>query len=253
MSEVQETTPAPPPAFRIDGDRVALFGALVKARAAFKPLENNQTGEVVKDGRKLYSYDYADLASVQEATAPALAAHGLVIMQPWWSDGEGYVSSTILAHVSGALMATETWFKNPGTWQQVGSALSYVQRYQWRAILGISASKDDDDGANASGNGASNGHSNGKAQPRPATRAPQAAPEPRPAQAAKPRPQGAASDAQLQDISDVAAEMGWNRDKGEAFMKTALGYVAELEALSTGDAKKLLEAMVVAQNQRAAS
>lgn len=235
-----------PAAFKIEGDRIALFAALVKARAAFKTLANNQEGRVEKDGKLLYVYDYADLANVQEATAPALAAAGLVIMQPWWSDGDGYVSATMLAHVSGAYMATETWFKHPGTWQQVGSALSYIQRYQWRSILGISASKDDDDAA--SGGGASNGKPHATVSAvRPAMR------QPRPAPAPAPRPQGSASDAQLQDISDVAAEMGWTRDRGESFMKQTLGYVSELGALSGGDAKKLLDAMVAAQSQAAAS
>ena len=242
MSETQETPPAPPPAFRIEGDRVALFGALVKARAAFKTLANNQEGRVEKDGKLLYTYDYADLANVQEATAPALAAAGLVIMQPWWSDGEGYVSSTMLVHASGALMATETWFKHPGTWQQVGSALSYIQRYQWRSILGISASKDDDDGAATNGNGAPR-----PAPARQATRAPQAAPKPAPAAP----PRGTATDAQLTDIVDMAEEMGWDGVTGGAFMKQALGYSCRLEALNEADAKKLIAAMVEEQSKRA--
>jgi hypothetical protein len=228
---------APPPAFRIEGDRALLFGALAKARAAFKPLENNRTVDVEKDGRKLYGFDYADLATVQDATTAALSANGLVITQPWWSDGDGYVALTMLAHASGAYMSSETWFSRPPDWQKLGSALSYIQRYQWRSILGISAPRDDDDGKTASdGNGA-------PARPpaRAATRQP---PAPKPAAE---RPRGSATDAQLHDIREVAGELRWGKASGEAFMKQALGYVAELEALSEGDAKKLLAAMVEAQ------
>lgn len=249
MSDEKETAPTTPaPAFRIEGDRATLFGALVKARAAFKALANNQEGRVEKDGKLLYTYDYADLANVQDATSPALANAGLVIMQPWWSDGEGYVSSTMLVHVSGAMMATETWFKHPGTWQQVGSALSYIQRYQWRSILGISASKDDDDGARATnGAGANNGNGQQQRGARPAARQLSAAPKP------APRPVGAATDAQITDILEVAGELGLDSPGIESFMQTALGYTCGSNELSVSDAKKLLEAMVSEQNKRAAS
>lgn len=244
MSETEEK-PAPPPAFRIEGDRAALFGALAKARKAFAPLTNNQTGEVVKDGKKLYEYDYSDLESVQSATAPALADCGLVITQPWWSDGEGYVSSTILAHETGAMMVTETWFRQPGDWQKTGSALSYIKRYQWCAILGISA-KDDDDGA-----AASKGNGNGASAPaRQAMRAPQTAPKPAP----RPSPAAnAATEAQITDILEVAGELGLDSPGIESFMQTALGYTCGSSQLSTSDAKKLLEAMVGEQSKRAAS
>lgn len=245
MGDQKETPPAPPPAFRIEGDRAVLFGALVKARAGFKPLENNQTGDVVKDGKRLYSYDYADLANVQEATAPALAANGLMIMQPWWSDGEGYVSSTILAHVSGALMATETWFKSPGAWQQVGSALSYIQRYQWRSILGISASKDDDDGASTN-NGAGNGAS-ALAPARQATRAPQTTTRPAATQ------HGTVTEAQLHDIVELAEDLHWDGITGANFMKAAIGFSCKLEALNEPDARKLIAAMVAEQTKQAAA
>jgi hypothetical protein len=256
-ADVKQPTAAPavqpPPAFKIEGDRKELFGALAKARAEFKSLEANQTADIEgKDGRRGYKFDYADLATLQEATTPALSKHGLCISQPWWSEGDGYVLLTILMHESGAFMSSETWFSRPPDWQKLGSALSYQQRYQWRSFLGISASKDDDDANGASGNGGAN-------YPTPARRqasvpSPAASPRPAPAAAkAGPRPQGSITDAQLNDISEVAREMGWNRDRGEAFMKDAIGYVAELEALPKEDAQKLIAAMVAAQGQRGAA
>lgn len=239
MDDVQEKPPVPP-AFRIEGDRALLFGALAKARAAFKVLANNQTGVVEKDGRKLYEYDYADLATVQDATTASLSANGLVITQPWWSDGDGYVSLTMLAHESGAYMSTETWFAKPADWQKLGSALSYVQRYQWRSILGISASKEDDDGATAS-----RGNGNGAPAPaRQATRAPQAA---APAQVKR----GTVTEAQLHDIVEMAEELHWDGVTGAKFMKDAIGFSCKLEMLNEPDAKKLIAAMVAEQGKAA--
>lgn len=230
---------APPPAFRIEGDRAALFGALAKARPEFASLETNQTAEVEKDGRKLYSFDYADLATLQQATTGALSKHGLVLMQPWWSDGEGYVLMTMLAHASGASISTETWLPRQQDWQKLGSALSYLQRYQWRSILGISASKDDDDANAAVGN------SGTQTRPRPA---PQASRQPPPA-----RPTGAITDAQLRDIGDIAKELGLNKAKGESIMKEVCGFVAPLEELPKADAQKLLVALVDMQKKGASN
>lgn len=231
----------PPAAFRIEGDRAMLFGALAKARNEFKPLETNQTANVEKEGRKLYAFDYADLATLQEATTPALSKHGLCISQPWWSDGEGYVLLTILMHESGASMSAETWFPRPPDWQKLGSALSYQQRYQWRSFLGISASKDDDDANAAVGN------SGTQIQPKQrnggASRAP----------AAAPRPAGSITDAQMHDIRELAGELKWGRPQGEKVMQEALGYVAELEALPKEDATKLIAAMVEAQKKASAA
>lgn len=244
MNEDHDQKPALPPAFRIEGDRAALFGALAKARKAFKQLTVNQTADVVKEGKKLYDFDYADLESVQSATAPVLAECGLVITQPWWSDNEGFVSATILAHETGAMMVTETWFRHPGDWQKLGSALSYIERYQWKAILGISAKKDDDDGA-----AASRGNGNGApaaAPARQATRAPQAA--------AKPEvKRGTVTDAQLHDIVELAEELRWDGITGAAFMKETIGFSCKLESLNEPEAKKLIEAMVAQQAKQAAA
>jgi hypothetical protein len=139
-------------------------------------------------------------------------------------------------------MSTETWFAKPADWQKLGSALSYVQRYQWRSILGISASKEDDDGATAS-----RGNGNGAAAPaRPSTRAPQSA--------AKPEiKRGTVTDAQLHDIVELAEELHWDGITGATFMKATIGYSCKLEALNEPDAKKLIEAMVAEQSKAVAS
>lgn len=236
-ADVKQQQPATPAAFRIVGDAGELFSALIAARGEFRPLEANQEGKVERDGRVLYTYDYADLAELQAVTTPGLGKNGLVITQPWWSDGDGYVLLTMLAHKTGAYMATETWFPKAGTWQQLGSSLSYLKRYQWCSILGIATRKDDDDAAAA---GPSNGAKPASAA-RPATRAP--------VPKSAPRPQGSITDAQLNDITEMARELDWNQAVGETFMKGVLGYVAELPAIPKEDADRLIKAMVEEQKK----
>lgn len=165
--------------FRIVGDAGQLFGALALAQGAFQPITKNRTVQVKSD-KGNYTFDYATLDKVLEATVPALSANGLALLQPFYHGPNGLELRTILAHSSGARLEAVTELPKAASIQQAGSALTYLKRYQVQAILGVS-SEEDDDGNAADGNQVQN------MQPRDRTKpAPPPAPK-RPAQStAKP-------------------------------------------------------------------
>ncbi len=219
--------PAPtmhrPPPFRIVGDRAALFTALAKARAEFPSLDTSRTVEVETRAGPKYTFDYADLAASQAATVPALSKHGLVISQPWWQEGDGFVLLTILAHESGASMETETYFVEDGNKQALGSALTYLQRYQWRSVCGISASKDDDDGSQAVGN--------------------RAVVTPRQTPSRIPPTAGATPDPLMVEITDLARKLDFSKAQALVFMKEKCKLTKQVEFLTPEEAGRFIVAM----------
>lgn len=88
-----------------------------------------------------YSFKYADLCACVKAATSALKANGLSICQ-LVNDGK---LVTILAHKSGQWFKSELLLPAPnGDFQSYGSAITYLKRYSYCAILGIVADTDDD-------------------------------------------------------------------------------------------------------------
>lgn len=88
-----------------------------------------------------YKFKYADLSACVRAAAPALKEHGLSVSQII----NGGKLITLLSHTSGQ------WFKSElllpaqsADYQAFGSAITYLKRYSYCAILGIVADTDDD-------------------------------------------------------------------------------------------------------------
>lgn len=139
-AQTKTTTPANEP-----GIVGKLADALSKAQAEFPPIVKDKTA-TVKSEKGVYTYQYADLASVLDAVRAPLAKHGLAYTQPikLREDGRS-ILLTKLMHVSGECEEAE-WALPTGSPQQVGSALTYARRYCLCAILGVAAEIDDDDG-----------------------------------------------------------------------------------------------------------
>lgn len=226
LGQQQDQPQNRPPPFRIIGDRAALFKAFAQARAEFIPLDTNQTAEVQMKQGGQYTFDYADLASLQAATVPALSKYGLSIFQPWWQEDKGFVSLTILAHESGASMETEVFFIEDGNKQALGSALTYIQRYQWRSVCGISASKDDDDGNKSVGN---------KAIVTPRQSKPQ---------------QQFTPDPLMKEIAEKVRALRLSKSEGEALMKEAIKTVKHSDLLTAEEAAKFIVALTNEQARR---
>jgi hypothetical protein len=94
---------------------------------------------------------YADLATVLKTLRPALARHGLSLIQTTGITAEGApVLTTTLLHKSGQWMAGDYPLEPAQrTPQGMGSAMTYARRYCAAAIVGIA--QDDDDANDASG------------------------------------------------------------------------------------------------------
>lgn len=118
-----------------------LLPALLAAQAEFPAIP--------RDGyNPHFKSRFSTLTSVQKATRPVLAAHGLLLSQ--WPcstyQGEPALKSK-LVHTSGEWMEEVTPLlltkRDP---QAHGSAITYLRRYAWSAILGLVTDEDDDDG-----------------------------------------------------------------------------------------------------------
>ena len=136
--------------------RSPAFGKVTEAMAAarkdFKPVKKDKTNPFFKS-------KYADLQAVIDATAPALAQCGLVVIQsPSTMDtgrGRSVMVTTLLAHSSGE------WFESdlilPAdkddklNAQTLGSAITYAKRYALQGMLNVSAEDDDDGNAAVTG------------------------------------------------------------------------------------------------------
>ena len=126
----------------------ALALALSKAQSAFLPLKKDGKVEIgMKNGEK-YGYKYATLAACFETTRKALADNELALTQVLESRAEGLVLISRLIHSSGGEIASTMRVPiDEGARnfiQGMGSSITYIRRYSYSALLGISADEDDD-------------------------------------------------------------------------------------------------------------
>jgi hypothetical protein len=157
-TEATETTEQPEPIRAPIAHTSATISKLVlalcRAQGKYKPVLKNCEGKVTykaKEDRAAggYTFKYADLGAVIEATAEALAseelAHTALI-------GDGRIR-VLLMHSSGEWMDSVAPLDSPlevGN-QGFGSQVTYMRRYLLGPLLGV-ASEDDDDGNAHAGN-----------------------------------------------------------------------------------------------------
>ena len=154
LDAAKQVPPEPPPVVREAGIKRSatigkLIAALCKAQLEFGPVVKSNVNPQFKS-------KYADLATIINATMPALAKNGLAIIQTPYVEGRELTMTTMLVHSS------EEWISNeltmPATMrgdltaQTIGSACTYSRRYALQSLLGIAADNDDD-GTEASGGG----------------------------------------------------------------------------------------------------
>jgi hypothetical protein len=126
-----------------------LIEALCKAQLEFAPVVKANLNPQFKS-------KYADLATIIQATMPALAKNGLAIIQTPHVKGRELTMTTLLVHTSDEWISNDltmpATMRNELTAQTIGSACTYSRRYALQSILGIAADLDDD-GEQASGGG----------------------------------------------------------------------------------------------------
>ena len=127
---------------------------IFKALSLFQGDLDNATKNVEKQG---ISWKYADLAECINTAKPHLVKHGLAVTQfMGMYDGKQSLT-TMLTHSSGQYISDEVQLpdavlhgssgKNPV--QVLGSAITYIRRYNYAAIIGMA--QEDDDGCSANG------------------------------------------------------------------------------------------------------
>lgn len=117
-----------------------LVAALIKARAAFKPIKKDRVNPH-------YKSQYATMDSVLGAVEDALGANGLTIIQTTAIEDGHPVLLTHLCHESGESINGTYLLPDNADPQKMGSAITYARRYALCAILSVTADEDDDGNA----------------------------------------------------------------------------------------------------------
>lgn len=108
-------------------------------------------GKDQKANTGTYSYEYADLSSIQSVTLPLLAAEGFSFSAKPTLSENGFVLRYALRHEAGHEDGGDYPLPDPArsTPQQIGSAITYGRRYAFCAVTGVAPSGEDDDGQSA--------------------------------------------------------------------------------------------------------
>lgn len=138
--------PLPSSAVLFDGPRGPLFKAMAEARSHFHSLTADSKVKVELKGGGGYSHAYADLDTVISALSPGWLAAGLAVMQ--FIDGDSLTTVVAKDESSMTIACPIPRYDTP---QQMGSAVTYIRRYQLKAVFCVNDSEDDDGNA-ASGN-----------------------------------------------------------------------------------------------------
>ena len=128
--------------------------AYVSALAAFKRnpptlVKNQQVDFSARGGRT--KYNYASLGDVASQVAAGLAEHGLSHGWAVKQEDSGVTVTCTLTHEWGhsesvSIAAPEDASGNKNSIQQIGSTITYLERYTLLAITGLAAHDQDDDG-----------------------------------------------------------------------------------------------------------
>ena len=126
-----------------------LAEALSKAQGEMKAAKKESNNPFFKTR-------YADLNDCWDAIRDPLSKNGLSVIQLIEQKEGVSVLVTMLAHSSGQWIKSETLIlTKEASPQAYGSAISYSRRYGLCAIVGLTASEDEDDGERAQGRSAS--------------------------------------------------------------------------------------------------
>jgi hypothetical protein len=212
----------------------------VAAQGALKP--------IAKDGKNpAFRSRYATLDGIMETVRPALAAHGLAVVQgvvhPETGEGGrlvGIMVETRLVHTSGEWLASVVPVPvAKGDAHGLGSALSYGRRYGLSALLALSTDEDDDGNAAAKAPPAKPQAKTAPASPAPNQRLHDRVPTtPLPEAMTLAKAQTVEMKGQrLADMNDDRLDKlrAWAQDKGNAFILAAIDAIQASREAAHGD------------------
>lgn len=162
---------------RIAEKQAALYAALTAAQGEFETPKKNREVEIRPREKPHYKFRYADMEELIRVTRPALAKHGLAVVQPLHDTGSGVNIQTMVVHKDGGtLSATVNVRRTDGDIKQFGGAITYLRRYSYSAILNLAADDDLDEDGTGAGDSPPAKAAAPKRQPKPANQ-PAANPE----------------------------------------------------------------------------
>jgi hypothetical protein len=171
---------------RFEGNVAKLYEELAKAQTEFTPIPRNKPGQ---SGNR--NFKYADYATIMRCVRPALAAHGISVLQPLHSRDGNAVTTTILAGHGGAIISSLSFpaQKDP---QEFGKHHTYYRRYQLQSMLGLEGDKDADDLPDVNDEYQGFKEPAKEAEPKPSPKATTASAEKKPAPAKEQKTNGSA-------------------------------------------------------------
>lgn len=127
----------------------AFHADLAKARKKIKPVVKNRTVKY-QTTKGITEYEHEDLAAVQTAVDEILADHGFSYYWETKSEPNEPIQVTcVLTHEGGHSIQNKLHGPRDDSGQknaiqQIGSSLTYLERYTLKALLGLAAAKDTD-------------------------------------------------------------------------------------------------------------
>ncbi len=160
---------------RTSNTTAELSKALAAAQGEFPPIEKDKK-VTVSTQKGQYTFCYAELSSIIEATKKSLSKHGLSIISAPAASPEGLVLTTRLSHASGEWVEGDFPLDKGARPQDLGAQLTYFRRYAVTGLLHIATDDDVDGGGDVEAHGPA------KQKAAPTKPPPPKAPEPEPAQ-----------------------------------------------------------------------
>lgn len=128
--------------------KIAFARALSAARTSIPPIIKDATVDFTHNGKRTH-YQHETLAGIAKVIDPILAEHGLSYRFRTEQGNSGVRVTCIIQHSDGhseetSLAGAPDSSGSKNSFQAVGSAVTYLQRYTLKAALGLSAEVDDD-------------------------------------------------------------------------------------------------------------
>lgn len=126
---------------------IELLKALCKAQAEFPKITKRRTAKVTTKTGREYSYNYADLADINEAITTPLLRNGFLIIHteaPDTATSRDMLYTRIYHAASGQSLVTSCEMPTNVDPQDRASYLTYYKRYSICNLLNIAAEDDDD-------------------------------------------------------------------------------------------------------------
>lgn len=125
-----------------------LAKALSQAQNEFTEIKKSSSVDYKTKKGERVKYEYAELSHFIEATRPALAKHGISVVQGSEKRENGLFETTWLIHSSGQWFYLELPIKPSDDPKALGSEITYKRKYMYQSVLCL-ASEDDDGSASS--------------------------------------------------------------------------------------------------------